>query len=128
VEDTMYLPGWWEVKAVGIRGNDLRDLEGALSSRSQLLGGEVNLQVVGVKPNLRSYFPGGKFCSYTFFDSLSSLGVSGGSLFASSIKEFESFIKGREERFPNCGVSSGLKAHHERERCLVGDGMSSRVM
>jgi len=43
MEDAMHLPSWWEVKAVGVGGNNLGDLEGALSSRSQLSGGEVDL-------------------------------------------------------------------------------------
>jgi len=36
VEDTMYLPGWREAKAIGVRRDNLRDLEGALSSRGEL--------------------------------------------------------------------------------------------
>jgi len=51
-----------------------------------------------------------------------------GSLFPSSIKEFESFVKSREERLPDCGVGSGFKTHHERERSLVGDRVSSGVV
>jgi len=128
MEDTMYLPGRWEAKAIGIRGNNLGDLEGALSLRGQLSGREVDLQVAGVEPYLRSYFPRGKFCSNSFFDCLSGFSVGGRSLFPSCIKEFESFVKGGEERLPDRRVGSGLEAHHERERCLVGDGMSGGVM
>jgi len=128
VEDAMYFPSWREAKVVGVRGNDLRDLEWTFLSRGQFSGREIDLQVSRVKPYLRSYFPRGKLCSYSFLDSLSSLCVSSRSLFSSSIEEFELFVKGREEHFPDHRVSSGLEAHHERERCLVGDGVSGRVV
>jgi len=113
MEDAMHLPGRWESKAVGVRGDNLRDFKWAFSSRGQFSRGEINLEVTGVKPYLRSYFPGGELSSNPFFNCLGGFGVSGGSLFASSIKEFESFVKGREERFPNRGVGSGFKTHHE---------------
>jgi len=128
VEDTVHLPGRWESKAIGIRRYYLRDLKGTLSSRGQFSGGEVDLQVARVEPNLRSYFPRGKLCSNPFFDCLSGFSMGSSSLFVSSIKEFESFIKSREEHLPNCGVGSGLKAHHEREWRLVGDRVSGGVM
>jgi len=128
VENAMHLPSGRETKAVGIWGDNLGDLEGALSARGQFSGREVDLQVAGVKPYLCFYFPRGKLCSNPFFDCLSGFSVSGSSLFTSSIKEFKSFVKGREEHFPNRGVGSGLKAHHEREWCLVGDRMSGGVM
>jgi len=51
-----------------------------------------------------------------------------GSLFSSSIKEFESFVKSGEERLPDRRVGSGFETHHERERSLVGDGVSCQVM
>jgi len=128
VEDTMYLPGWWETKAIGVWGDNLRDLEGAFSSRGQFSRRKVNLQVSRVEPYLRSYFPRGKLCSNPFFDSLSGFSMSGRGFFPSSIKEFESFVKGREECLPNRGVGSGFKTHHEREWSLVGDRVGGRVM
>jgi len=36
MEDTVYLPGWREAKAIGIWRDNLRDLEGTLSSRGKL--------------------------------------------------------------------------------------------
>ena len=113
MEDTMYLPGRWEMKTIGVGQNNLGDLKGALSTRGQFSRRKIDLQVARVKPYLHSYFPRGELCSNLFFDCLSSLSVGGGSLFSSSIKEFESFVKGREERFPYSGVSSGFKTHHE---------------
>jgi len=53
--------------------------------------------------------------------------MSSKSLFAHSIKKFESFVKSREEYFSNQWVSLGFKAHHERELCLVGDRVGGRV-
>jgi len=88
----MRLPNRREAKAVGIRGDNLRDLKGAFSSRGQFSGGEVDLQVMRVKPNLCSYFPRGELRSNSFFNSLGCLSMSRGCLFASSIKEFESFV------------------------------------
>ena len=85
MEDAVDLPGRREVKAIGIRGYDLRDLKGAFLLRGQFLGGEVDLQLVRVKPDLRSYFPRGELHSNPFFNRLSCLGVSGRSLFASGI-------------------------------------------
>jgi len=85
VEDSVHLPGRGETKAVGIWGDNLTDLEGALSSRGHFSGKEVDLQVTRVKPNLCSYFPGGELRSNPFFDCLSCLGVGGGSFFASGI-------------------------------------------
>jgi len=128
MENAVYFPSWREAKAIGIGGDDLGDLKWALSSRGQLSGREVDLQVSGVEPYLCFYFPGSKLCSNSFFDSLSGLCVGGRSLFSSSIKEFESFVKGGEECLPNCWVCLGFVTHHEREWCLVGDGMSGRVM
>ena len=92
VEDSMHLPGRREAKAVGVRGDNLRDLKGAFSLRGQFLGREVDLQVMRVKPDLCSYFPGGELRSNPFFNSLSCLSMGSGSLFASSIKDFESFV------------------------------------
>ena len=43
MEDAMHLPSWWEAKAIGIGGDNLRDLEGAFSSRGQFSGGKVDL-------------------------------------------------------------------------------------
>jgi len=43
VEDSVHLPGRREAKAVGIQGDNLRDLEGAFSSRGQFLEGEIDL-------------------------------------------------------------------------------------
>jgi len=100
VEDAMHLPGWWESKAVGVRGNNLRDFEWAFSSRGQFSRGEVNLQVSRVKPYLRSYFPRGELCSNPFFDCLSGFGVSGGSLFAGSIKESSRLSRAGKNVFP----------------------------
>ena len=128
VEDTVYLPGWRKTKAIGVGRDNLGDLEGALSSRGQLSEREIDLQVSRVEPYLRSYFQRGKLCSNPFFNGLSGFSVSGGCLSSSGVKEFESFVKGREERLPNRWVCSGLKAHHERERCLVGDRVSGGVM
>jgi len=113
VEDTVHLPSRREAKAVGIRGNNLRDLEGAFLSRGQFSEREVDLQVTRVKPNLCSYFPGGKHCSNLFFDCLSSLSMDGGSLFVSSIQEFESFVESGKECLPNRRVCSGFEIHHE---------------
>ena len=48
MEDAMYLPGQREVKAVGVRKDNLRDLEGAFSMRGQFLGGKVDLQVLEI--------------------------------------------------------------------------------
>ena len=128
MEDTMYLPGRRETKAVGIWRDNLRDLKGAFPSRGQFSRRKVDLQVTRVEPYLRSYFPRGELCSNPFFDSLSGLGMSSRSLFSSGIKEFESFVKSREERLPDCRVGSGFKTHHERERSLVGDRVGGRVM
>jgi len=115
MEDTMHLPGRRKAKVIGVRGNNLRDFEGAFLTRGQFSGGEVDLQVTRIKPNLCSYFPGGKLCSNSFFNSLSCFSVSDGCLFASSLKDFKSFIKSRKERLSNRRVRSGLEAHHERE-------------
>ena len=128
MEDTMHLPSWWEAKAISIGRNNLGDFKRALLSRGQFSGGEIDLQVTGVEPYLRSYFPGGKFCSNLFFDCLSGFGMGSGSLSTSSVKEFESFIKGREERFSDQWVGSGFETHHERERHLIGDRVDGRVM
>ena len=128
MEDAVYFPSRWEAKTIGVRGDNLRDLERTFSSRGELSGGKVDLQVMEIKPYLRSYFPGGKLSSNPFFDSLGSLRVGGRGLFTSSIKEFESFVKGREERLPDRGVSSGFETHHEREWSLVGDRVDSGVM
>jgi len=128
VEDAMHLPGQRESKAIGVRGDNLGDFERAFSSRGQFSGREVNLQVKRVKPDLCSYFPGGELHSNPFFDSLSCLSVGGGSLFASSIEDFELFIESREECLSNQRVGSGLKAHHERERCFVGNRVGGGVM
>jgi len=128
VEDTVYFPSRWETKAVGVGGDNLRDFKGALSLRGELPRGEVDLQVAGVEPYLRSYFPWGKFCSNSFLDRLSGFGVGGRGLLPSSVKEFEPFVKSREERFPDRRVGSGFKTHHERKRSLVGDRVGGRVM
>jgi len=128
MEDSMHLPGRRESKAVGVWGDNLRDLEGAFLSRGQFSTGEVDFQVTRVKPNLHSYFPRGKFRSNSFLDCLSGLSMGGSSLFSGSIEEFKSFVEGREERFPNRGVGSGFKTHHEREQHLVGYRVSSGVV
>jgi len=57
-----------------------------------------------------------------FFD----MGSSG--FFASSIKVFEVFVKGREECFPDGQVGSGFEAHHQKEWHLVGNRVNGRVM
>ena len=85
MEDAMHLPGRREVKAVGVWGDNLRDLTGTFSSRGQFLGGEVDLQVMRVEPDLCSYFPGGELHSNSFFYCLSGLSMGSSSLFASSI-------------------------------------------
>jgi len=96
---------------------------------AQTVGSSMNLGLVNpVKPNLCSYFSWGKLCSNPFLDCLSSLSMSGGHLFVSSIKEFKSFVESGEECLSNQGVSSGLEAHHEREQCLVGNRVGGRVM
>jgi len=48
VEDTMHLPSRREVEAVGIGGDNLRDLEQAFSLRGQFSGEDVDPQVSGV--------------------------------------------------------------------------------
>jgi len=48
MEDTMHFPGWRKMKAIGIRGDHLRDLEEAFLTRGQFSRGEVDLQVSGV--------------------------------------------------------------------------------
>jgi len=128
MEDTMHLPSGREAKAIGVWGDNLRDLERAFSLRSQFSGREVDFQVTGIKPYLRSYFPRGKFGSNPFFDCLSGFSVGGSSLSMGGREKFESFVKGGEEHFPKGGVGSGLEAHHEREWSLVGDRVSSGVM
>jgi len=85
MEDTVHFPSRGKGKAVGIRGDDLRDFEGALLSRGQFSGGEVNLQVMRVELDLCSYFPGGELHSNPFFDCLSCLSMGSRSLFVSSI-------------------------------------------
>ena len=128
MENTVHFPGWWETKVIGVWGDNLRDFKRTLSLRGQFSGREIDLQVTGVEPNLCSYFPRGKLSSNPFFDCLSGLSVGGSSFLASSIKKFESFVKGREEHLPNWWVGSGFKTHHEREWRLVGDRMGGRVM
>ena len=81
----MHLPGRRKAKVVGVWGDNLRDLKRAFSARGQFSGGEVDLQVTRVKPDLCSYFPGGELCSNPFFNSLSSLSMGGGGLLASGI-------------------------------------------
>jgi len=95
------------------REDNLRDFEGALLSRGQFLRGEVDLLVMGIKPDLHSYFPMGELHFNPFFNCLSCLGMSGRSLFASSVKEFKSFVESRKEHFSDWWVSLGLEAHHE---------------
>jgi len=128
MKDSVHLPGRREAKTVGVWGYNLRNLEGAFSSRGQFSGWEVDLQVMRVKPNLCSYFPGGKLRSNLFFYCLSCLGVGGGSLFVSSIEDFESFVESRKECLSNWRVGSGLEAHHEQEWCLVGNRVGGRVV
>jgi len=45
--------------------------------------------------------------------------VSGGSLFAYSIKEFETFVESREKYLSNGQIGLRFKAHHEREQHLI---------
>jgi len=85
MEDAVHLPGRREVKAVGVWRDNLGDLEGAFLTRGQFSGGEVDLQVTRVKPDLCFYFPGGELCSNPFFNCLSGLCVGSRSLLASSI-------------------------------------------
>jgi len=113
VENAMHFPSWWETKAIGVWGDNLRDFKRAFSLRGQLSAREIDLQVTGVEPDLCSYFPRGEFCSDLLFDCLGGLSVGSSSLFVSSIQKFESFIKGREEHLPNGWVGSGFKTHHK---------------
>jgi len=113
MEDAMHLPSWWEAKAIGIGGDNLRDFKRAFSSRGQFSGREIDLQVMGVEPDLCSYFPRGELCSNLFFDCLCGFSVGGSSLFVSSIKKFKSFVKGRKEHLSNGWVGSRFKTHHE---------------
>ena len=113
MEDTMHLPSRREVKAVGVRGNHLRDLERAFSLRGQFSGGEVDLRVTRINPDLRFYFPGGKLCSNPFLYSLRCFSVGGGGLLADGVQEFKIFVESGEEGLPNQWISSGFKAHHE---------------
>ena len=128
VEDAMHLPGQRELKVIGVRRDNLGDFKRAFSLRGQFSGREVNLQVTRVEPDLCSYFPGGELHSNPFFDSLSCLSVGGGSLFASSIKDFKLFIESGKECLSNRGVGLGLKAHHEQERHLVGNRVGGGVI
>ena len=115
MEDTMHLPGWREAKVIGIRGDNLRDLKRAFSMKGQFLGREVDLQVMRVKPDLCSYFPRGELHSNPFFFCLSCLSMSSGSLFASSIEKFKSFVESRKECISKQGIGLELEAHHEQE-------------
>jgi len=85
MENTMHLPGRRKAKVVGVMGDNLRDLKGAFSSKGQFSGGEVDLKVMRVKPDLCSYFPRGELHSNSFFNSLSYLSVGSRRLFVSGI-------------------------------------------
>ena len=128
MEDSVHLSSRREAKVLGIGRDNLRDFKRAFLSRGQFLGGEVNLQIMRVEPNLYSYFPGGELHSNPFFDCLSSLSMSGGGLFVSSIKEFETFVKSGKECLSDRGVSLGFKIHQEHEWHLIGNGMGGRVV
>jgi len=113
MEDTMHFPSRWEVEAIGVWGDNLRDFERAFSSRGQFSGREVNFQVMRVEPNLCSYFPRGELCSNLLFHCLSRFSVGSSGLFLSSIERFKSFVNGREECLPDWQISSGFETHHE---------------
>jgi len=124
MKDAVHLPSRREAEVVGIRRDNLRDFKGAFLSRGQFLEREVDLQVMRVKPNICSYFPRGELCSNPFFHSLSCLSMGGGSLLASGIKDFKSFVESGKECLSNWGIGLGLEAHHEQEQHLVGNRVS----
>jgi len=128
MKDAMHLPSRREVEVVSIRRDNLRDLKGVFLSKGQFSGRKVDFQVMRVKPDLCFYFPGAELHSNPFFYYLSCFSMGSGSLFASSIKDFELFVESREECLFNWGIGLGLEAHHEREWHLVGDGVGGRVM